>query len=247
LRASEYKAGSKGGAFLRVLLVEDNEKLGAILRQLLRDSGFSADWAKDGEDAYAFVDCNRENIYDIIVLDWMLPGQSGPEICAALRRPERYGYSGGILFLTAKDELRDKIAGLEAGGDDYLVKPFENAEFIARLHALYRRKSKPYIDDVMSVAEMTVNRTERKIFCKGAEIHFSQREFEILDILLVNIGKVLPRGVIINYVWGNESDVTSANLDAYIYILRKKLAPLKNALRITLRRGIGYKIEKTAV
>jgi DNA-binding response OmpR family regulator len=227
--------------------VEDNEKLGAILQRLLLDNGFAADWAKDGAEAYAFIDYKRENIYDIIVLDWMLPGQSGPEICASLRQSERYGYNGGILFLTARDALEDKITGLDAGGDDYLVKPFENAEFIARLRALYRRKSKPYIDYVTSVAEAIINRTEHKIYYKGIEIDFSQREFEILDLLLINIGKILPRGTIINHVWGDESDVTSANLDAYIYILRKKIAPLKDVLCITLRRGVGYKIEKTAV
>jgi DNA-binding response OmpR family regulator len=227
--------------------VEDDEKLGAILRLLLRDSGFIADWAKDGTEAFAFIDYNRENIYDVVVLDWMLPGQSGPDICAALRRPKRYGYSGGILFLTAKDALEDKIVGLEAGGDDYLVKPFENAEFIARLRALYRRKSKPYIDDVMSVAEVIVYRTEHKICHKDIEICFSRREFEILDLLLLNLGRTLPRGTIIDHVWGGESDVASANLDAYIYMLRKKIAPLKNVLSITLRKGVGYKIEKTAV
>jgi DNA-binding response OmpR family regulator len=227
--------------------VEDNEKLGAILQQLLRDSGFTADWAKDGAEAYAFIDYARENIYDIIVLDWMLPGQSGPEICATLRQSERYGYNGGVLFLTARDGLEDKITGLEAGSDDYLVKPFENAEFIARLRALYRRKSKPYIDDVTSVAGAVINRREHKIYYKGIEIDFSRREFEILDLLLINIGRILPRNTIIDHVWGDESDVTSANLDAYIYILRKKIAPLKDVFCITLRRGVGYKIEKAAV
>lgn len=232
---------------MRVLLVEDNEKFGAILQRLLTGNGFTADWAKDGTGAYAFIDYNRGTTYDIIVLDWMLPGQSGPEICAALRQPERYGYGGGILFLTARDSIEDKIIGLEAGGDDYLVKPFENAEFIARLRALYRRKSKPYIDDVMNVAGAIIDRTERKINYKGMEICFSQREFEILDLLLINTGRILPRATIIDHVWGDESDVTSANLDAHIYILRKKIAPLKDALRISLRKGIGYKIEKTAV
>jgi DNA-binding response OmpR family regulator len=232
---------------LRILLVEDNEKLGAILQRLLMDNGFTADWAKDGAEAYAFVDYNQGNIYDIIVLDWMLPGQSGPEICATLRQSERYGYNGGILFLTARDALEDKIIGLEAGSDDYLVKPFENAEFIARLRSLYRRKSRPYIDNVMRVAEAIVDRTERKICYRDIEISFSQREFEILDILLINIGRILPRGTIVERVWGDELDITSANLDTHIHILRKKMAPLKNILCITLKRGVGYKIEKTAV
>jgi DNA-binding response OmpR family regulator len=234
-------------SFLRVLLVEDNEKLGALLQRLLRDNGFTADWAKDGAEAYEFIDYNRGNIYDIIVLDWMLPGQSGPEICAVLRQPERYDYSGGILFLTARDALEDKIIGLEAGSDDYLVKPFENAEFIARLRALYRRKSRPYIDNVLRVDEAVINRTERKIYYRDIEISFSQREFAILDLLLTNIGRILPRDTIIEHVWGDESNITSANLDTHIYILRKRMTPLKNVLCITLKRGVGYKIEKTAV
>ena len=229
---------------MRVLLVEDNEKLGALLQLLLQENGFAADWAKDGEDAYAFVNYNRENAYDIIVLDWMLPGQSGPEICAALRDPQRYGYGGGILFLTARDAVEDKIAGLEAGSDDYLVKPFENAEFIARLRALYRRKSRPYIDDVINVAGVTLDRKEHKIRCGDVEIGFSQREFEILDLLLINIGRILPRATLIDHVWGDGAEITPSNLDVHIYILRKKLAPLKNVLRIVLKRGVGYKIEK---
>ncbi|MDR2176071.1 MAG: response regulator transcription factor [Synergistaceae bacterium] len=231
---------------LRVLLVEDNEKLGGILRQLLENNGSAADWAKDASEAYAYIDYHWENVYDVIVLDWMLPGQSGPEICAALRQSKRRRYDGGILFLTARDSLEDKIIGLEAGGDDYLVKPFENAEFIARLRALYRRKSKPYVDNVMNVAGVIVNRVEQTVYYKETEIRFSNREFEILDLLLINIGNLLPRNTIIDCVWGCESDVSSANLDAYIYILRKKIAPLRNVLRITSRKGVGYKIEENA-
>lgn len=238
---------------MRVLLVEDHEKLGALLPQILAKQGIEADWARDAEEAYAFLEYNRERAYDVVVLDWMLPGMSGPEICATLRGAEKYRFGGGILFLTARDSLDDKIVGLEAGGDDYLVKPFENAELVARLRALYRRKSRPYIDSTYRVADLVVNRTERTVARCGArdgvpaaqEVRFGAREFEILDLLLQNVGTVLPRQTIADHVWGEMSDLTAANLDSHIYQLRRKIASLGAALRIVLVRGVGYRILET--
>lgn len=229
---------------MRVLLVEDDLKLGRILTQVIKNAGIEADWAKDGEEAFDFVAYSADNIYDVIVLDWMLPKQTGPEICRILRQDARYRYTGGIIFLTARDAVEDRVLGLEAGGDDYLVKPFENAELIARLKALNRRKAKPYIDDTYEVGGIVLNRNEHSATSGAVVIQFSQREFEIFDLLLINIDKVLPRNTIIEQIWGMESDVTSASLDSYIYLLRKKIKPLGHVLGIKLVRGVGYKIER---
>lgn len=229
---------------MRVLLVEDDLKLGRILSQVIKNAGIETDWAKDGEEVFDYMVYSADNIYDVIILDWMLPGKTGPEICRILREDSQYRYPGGILFLTARDAVEDRVAGLEAGGDDYLVKPFENAELIARLRALDRRKAKPYIDDVAEIAEVVLNRNEHAATYGDAVIYFSRREFDIFDLLLINLNKVLPRNTIIENIWGMESDVTSASLDSYIYLLRKKIKPLENVLTIKLLRGVGYKIEQ---
>lgn len=229
---------------MRVLLVEDDLKLGRILSQVIKNAGIETDWAKDADEAFDFVAYSADNIYDVIILDWMLPGKTGPEICRILREDPQYSYTGGVMFLTARDALEDRVTGLEAGGDDYLVKPFENAELIARLRALNRRKAKPYIDDVAKIAGVLLNRNEHTVTCGNITIQFSGREFEIFDLLLINLNKVLPRNTIIEHIWGMESDVTSASLDSYIYLLRKKIKPLENVLSIKLLRGVGYKIEQ---
>lgn len=229
---------------MRVLLVEDDLKLGRILSQVIQNAGIETDWAKDGDEAFDFVAYSADNIYDVIILDWMLPGKTGPEICRILREDPQYNYAGGVMFLTARDALEDRVTGLTVGGDDYLVKPFENAELIARLNALNRRKAKPYIDDVAKIAGVVLNRNEHTVVYGDTIINFSSREFEIFDLLLINLDKVLPRNTIIEHIWGMESDVTSASLDSYIYLLRKKIKPLEKVLSIKLLRGVGYKIEQ---
>lgn len=229
---------------MRVLLVEDDLKLGRILSQVIRNAGIETDWAKDSDEAFDYVAYSADNIYDVIILDWMLPGKTGPEICRILRETPQC-YTGGVMFLTARDALEDRVTGLEVGGDDYLVKPFENAELIARLKALNRRKDKPYIDDVVEIAGVVLNRNEHTAIYSDITINFSSREFDIFDLLLINLNKVLPRNTIVEHIWGMESDVTSACLDSYIYLLRKRIKPLENILNIKLLRGVGYKIEQT--
>lgn len=229
---------------MHVLLVEDDEKLGRIICQVLKKEDFEVDWAQDSNDAFAYVDYCAENLYDVIILDWMLPGKSGPEICKVLRSSSKYNYQGGIIFLTARDAIEDRVTGLDAGGDDYLVKPFENAELIARLKALYRRKGRPYVDNTLTIDDLELNRNEQIVTFKGKQIQFSNREFAIFDLLLINAGRVLPRDTIIERIWGNDSEITSASLDSYIYLLRKKTKELEPDLSIKLVRGVGYKIEK---
>ena len=225
---------------MRVLFVEDNEKFGRILCTVLEKEGIGVDWAKNAGEAFDYFNYSKNNLYDVVILDWMLPGKSGPEICSALRSA-KYAYHGGILFLTARDAVEDRVIGLEAGSDDYLPKPFENAELIARLKALSRRKNKPYVDDTLFVAGVKLNRTEHKIHYGGRVIELSPREFEVFDLLMINFEKILPRNTIIENIWGMDSDISSANLDSYIYLLRKKLKSIEH-IAITLSRGIGYKV-----
>ena len=230
---------------MKVLLVEDDKRLGDILCQVLKKEQIDVDWAKDSIDVFAYMDYNENNVYDIIILDWMLPEVTGPEICKKLRTSKKYNYQGGIIFLTAKDSTEDRVEGLEVGSDDYLVKPFENKELIARLKALYRRKNKPYIDNTLEISEILLNRVEHTITYNGKQKQLSSKEFELFDLLFVNINRVLPREVIIERIWGDNAEITSANLDSHIYLLRKKLKNFCPNISINLLRGIGYKLEKT--
>lgn len=229
---------------MKVLLVEDDKRLGDILCQVLQRENIEVDWAKDGIDAFAYIDYNENNLYDVVVLDWMLPEITGPEICKKLRTGKKYNYQGGILFLTAKDATEDRVEGLDAGGDDYLVKPFENKELIARLNALYRRKNKPYIDNTLEILDIKLDRIEHTVSYKNQKKQLSSKEFELFDLLFVNINRVLPRETIIERIWGDNAEITSANLDSHIYLLRKKLNGLCPVISIKLFRGIGYKLEK---
>ena len=121
---------------MKLLLVEDDAKLGAVVQKLLTLENFQTDWAQDGKEALEFVRDNRLNAYDVIILDWMLPEISGIEICRILRDKAKYNYQGGIIFVTAKDSTEDCINGLNAGADDYIVKPFQTGELIARVNAV---------------------------------------------------------------------------------------------------------------
>ena len=229
---------------MKVLLVEDDKRLGDILCQVLKKESIDTDWARDGIDAFAYIDYNKNNLYDVIILDWMLPDMTGPEICKKLRVSKKYNYQGGIIFLTAKDSTEDRVEGLGVGSDDYLVKPFENKELIARLKALYRRKNKPYIDDVLEISDIKLNRVEHIITYKDSQKQLRTKEFELFDLLFVNINRVLPRETIIERIWGNDAEITSANLDSHIYLLRKKLKDFCPVISIKLLKGIGYKLEK---
>lgn len=232
---------------MQVLLVEDDYKLGQIISQVLEKENIKVDWAKDGEEVFAYISYNTNNIYDIIILDWLLPEITGPEICKKLRENKKYQYQGGIIFLTAKDSTEDMVEGLDAGGDDYLVKPFENKELIARLKALYRRKGRPYIDDNVEISDILLNRKEYSIQYDNEKKQLSHKEFELFDLLLVNMNRILPRETIIERIWGLNYDITSANLDSYIYLLRKKLKDFCPLISINLVRGIGYCLEKKNV
>lgn len=229
---------------MNILLVEDDINLGSILCRVLEKEGFKADWAKDGEEVFAYMDYSANNIYDVIVLDWMLPETTGPEICKKLRTNKKYLYQGGIIFLTARDAIDDRVEGLEAGGDDYLAKPFENKELIARLRALDRRKGRPYIEDTVQISDIVLDRKGHTISYMGKQKLLSAREFELFDLLFVNTNRVLPRDTIIDRIWGDDGDITSANLDSHIYLLRKKLKDFCPEITIKLIRGIGYKLEK---
>lgn len=223
---------------MKLLLAEDDVRLGELTAHMLKKkTGCSVDWVQTGNEAYDYAVASS---YDVILLDWMMPDGDGRETCARLRQA---GYRGAILMLTAKDAVQDRVEGLDAGADDYLVKPFEMDELMARLRALMRRSFVPLQDDVVRMGELELLRTNHMVRRGGQDIQLSPREFQILDLLLQNKGMTLTRGVILDKVWGLDADVHLKSIDAIIKLIRKKLESSDARELIQSVRGVGYKIE----
>lgn len=227
---------------MRILLAEDNKKLGKLISHMLKQEKIQVDWVEDGNLAY---DCAMEEEYDILVLDWMLPERSGVEICRDLR--ER-GYQKGILMLTARDTLEDRVMGLGEGADDYLVKPFEFEELVARIRALSRRNDRTIQSQKMKIGNLSLDRVQKRISRNGEEVQLSPREFELLEFLAENKGQTVPKDLILDRIWGWEKEIRSNSVESYIKILRKKLKMSEEeGVMIHTIRGIGYRLEETDV
>ena len=210
---------------MRILLAEDDQRLGKLIKYMLEQNHIQVEWVTDGSDIYDYA---KFTDYDILVLDWMMPGESGVDACRRLRKD---GYERAILMLTARDSVEDRVTGLDAGADDYLVKP------------LGRRSTQKIQQDVVEVGGFTLNRTAKVLKKADQVIQLSPREFQIFDLLAQNLGIVVPRDIILDRIWGLESDVSSNNIDSYMKILRKKLDTGDGRTIIKTVRGVGYKLE----
>lgn len=221
---------------MRILLAEDDKHLGRVVKKMLEDEKIEVDWVQQGDFALEYV---NQSIYDVIILDWLMPVLSGIQVCIQLRKD---GYKGGIIMLTAKDALNDKVKGLEAGADDYVVKPFEFKELLARVRAVERRSEAAIKEDVITVADCELNRSKHTVKRAGRYIQLSSKEYSLLELLMKHPTQLLPRDVILNRVWGMENEVTSNNLDAHVRLLRKKLNLQGEEPLIHNVRGVGYKL-----
>ena len=222
---------------MRVLLAEDDARLGKLTKYMMEQNGIQVEWVKRGDEIVEYASYDD---YDVLVLDWMMPGESGIDACKRLREN---GYEKAILILTARDDVADRVTGLDAGADDYLVKPFEFAELLARLRALGRRSSQKIQQDVVQVGDFTLNRTAKVLKKKDQVIQLSPREFQIFDLLAQNLGIVVPWEIILDRIWGLESEVSSNNIDSYVKLIRKKLDLGDGSTMIQTIRGVGYKLE----
>lgn len=220
-----------------LLLVEDDPKIAKPLIQLFQKHGYSVDHASTGAEVFEFV---KLNDYDLIILDWMLPEMQGIEVCKKLRQSQ---YAKGILMLTAKDSLENKLDGFEAGADDYLVKPFEFRELLARVKSILLRSNQSLRIEIKEIGDFKIDLALRNITLKGENLNLSNREYQVLELLLTNNGNIIPREMIIDKIWGLDQEVTSNNLDAFIRLLRKKLERVSNRPYLINIRGIGYKLE----
>lgn len=220
-----------------LLLAEDDPKIAKLIIHLLRKDGYEVDHALDGEEALMYADMNS---YEVIILDWMMPVLDGIEACTRLRAK---GFEGGILMLTAKDTLDDKIIGLESGSDDYLIKPFEYRELLARIKALLRRSKQGIVSDIFENGEFAIDRAIQMAYYKKEALLLSKKEYQLFALLLENAPNPVPRNMIIDRVWGIDGDISDNNLDVFIRLLRKKIQVVADRKAIINIRGIGYKME----
>jgi two-component system OmpR family response regulator len=226
---------------VRVLLAEDDVRLAAVLEQSLEEAGWEVEVVHDGRSAYgrALPDGLP---YDVLLLDWMLPELDGVTVCRRLRD---LGITTPVLMLTARGEVRDRILGLDAGADDYLPKPFDLDEMLARLRALHRRSS--YDDaEVVEVGDLVVDAGSRRVRRGEVEIELSTREFDILHLLAANAGRVVSRYTILDEVWDGETDLRSNVIDVYLASIRSKIDKPFGTSTITTVRGAGYRLEAPA-
>lgn len=219
---------------MRLLLVEDEERLSEALAYILKKNKYGVDTALDGVSG---LEMAESGIYDIIILDRMLPGKDGISVLRELRKK---GLKTPVLFLTAKDTVSDRVEGLDAGADDYLVKPFSTDELLARIRALGRRQSELIQGDKMEVGSLTLYPLRSEAQCANEMIKLTMKETQMLELFIRNKGQVITRDQILDRVWGLDSEVEMNNVEIYIYYLRKKLEPAKSCIRIETIRGIGY-------
>ena len=221
---------------MRVLIVEDEFRLAEALSQIMAEQKYLADAVHDGKNGLEYA---RSGQYDMIILDVMLPGLSGFEVAKALRRE---GVSTPILMLTAKEEIRDKVAGLDSGADDYMTKPFSPEELLARIRALSRRQGEVVLEE-MRFYDLTLNLSAYTLACGARSVHLGYKEFEVLRLLMANPKAVLPKEELIARVWGLESSAEDNNVEAYISFLRKKIFYLGSKVSIATLRKVGYQLE----
>jgi two-component system, OmpR family, response regulator MprA len=221
----------------RILAVDDDPKILSLMRRGLAFAGYAVDLAEDGEQALAIV---RDRPPDLVVLDVMLPGMDGMEVCCRLRAGEP---NLPVLMLTARDRVPDRVAGLDAGADDYLVKPFAFDELLARIRALLRR-SRPLEGDILRFADLSLDPTTREVTRRDRPVDLTTKEFELLEYFLRHPRQVLSRDQIFLAVWGSDFLGGSNVIDVRVMRLREKLEAGGEPRLIHAVRGVGYALRE---
>jgi DNA-binding response OmpR family regulator len=225
---------------MRLLVIEDERKLAAALQAGLEEHGFAVDLAYDGANGL------RQALatpYDLLVLDVLLPELDGFELCRQLRAA---GHDLPILMLTARDAVDDRVAGLESGADDYLVKPFAFKELLARVRALLRRRF-PGRDAVLRLGDLEIDTAAHEVRRRGRVVPLTSKEYAVLELLARNANRVLTRSQIADHVWGFDFDCTSNVIDVYIGCLRRKLGDDQEPRLLHTIRGTGYQLKVPSV
>lgn len=227
---------------MKILVIEDEPGLREALVETLKSQDYLVDGTDDGETG---MDMIRSGLYDLVILDVMLPGLNGLDVLSIIRK---LNINTPVILLTALAQLSDKIAGIDCGADDYITKPFETQELLARIRMVMRRNNaQPSLStSTVTISDLALDTANFSVSClkNSKKIQLAKKEFHLLEYLMKNFGQVLSREQITVRVWGYESETEYNNVDVYISYLRKKLAFIQTKLRITAVRGVGYKLEE---
>lgn len=223
---------------MRLLLAEDETELANALATILKRHNYAVDVVNNGEDALYYLETE---VYDALILDIMMPKVDGIEV---LRRIRSKGNNIPVLILTAKSEVEDKVLGLDTGADDYLTKPFSTQELLARIRAITRRRSE-ILENRLKFGDVELDRLTYELISKKNKVLLTSKEFQIMEMLMMNKNQMIPSERIMEKVWGYDSDVESNVVWTYISYLRKKLRILESTVDIKSVRNIGYMLEDT--
>lgn len=221
---------------MNILVVEDERNLADAICHILEQEGYNAEVAYDGKTGLAYAE---SGLYDAAILDVMLPGMDGFSIVRTLRQAQN---DLPIMMLTAKTSTRDKVEGLDCGADDYMTKPFEAPELLARVRALTRRKGEMVID-TMEFGDLSLNFETHDLSCGDASAHLSKREFDVMRMLMSGTGRIVSKQDLLTRVWGADADASENSVEAYVSFLRKKIKHVKSKVEITTLRMLGYRLE----
>ncbi len=222
---------------MQILIVEDEVRLAKALKQILEEKNYMVEMVHNGEDG---VDYGMSGVYDVIILDLMLPKLNGIEVAKRLRTG---GVETPIIMLTARDTIRDKIAGLDSGADDYMTKPFSPNELLARIRAGTRRHAE-VLADVISYGDITFNISTNEVSCGDKSIRLNFKEAEILKLLFLRKNVPVSKEDLLTKVWGYDSEAGDSNVEAYISFIRKKLSFINSNVTVVSLKKVGYKLEE---
>lgn len=224
---------------MKILLIEDDKRLSKLIKQVLEDENYSVDTEFDG-------DCGLEvalrAVHDLIIVDWMLPGRDGPSICRKIRSSKM---NVPILMLTARGQIEDRVTGLESGADDYLIKPFDFDELIARIRALSRRYSPGSVDpDELRIGSIVMDVKAHSVRRANTPVDLTKKEWDLLETFLRHPNQTLSRPMILDSVWSSETSVQPEMVDIYVSYLRQKITVTGMKDPIQTVRGFGYKLDE---
>ena len=221
---------------MNILIVEDERNLADAICEIIRAADNSADVTYDGPTGLRMA---KSGMYDAIILDVMLPGMSGMDVVRELRRAS---VRTPVLMLTARTTTTDKVTGLDAGADDYMTKPFEAEELLARLRAITRRTGDMVFEEA-TFGDLTLDLTTHDLFCGERKVHLSGKEFEVMKMLMSSPGRVVPKQDLLTRVWGTSGEASENSVEAYVSFLRKKMGHIQSSVQITTLRMLGYRLE----
>ena len=222
---------------MNILLVEDEKPLALALSEILRQNKYQVETVFDGLSGYEFAICGS---FDLVILDIMLPKMNGLEVLKKIREKK---LSIPVLLLTAKDEIEDKVSGLDCGADDYMTKPFSTSELLARIRALSRRKGE-LLDEEIVYNDIVLKLKRNELVCEENVVKLSLKEFKIIEFFMKNPEQIITKERLIEKIWGDDSDAEYNNVEVYISFLRKKLQFINAKTEIRTSRGVGYLLEK---